>query len=395
MRILLLTLVFFCIAPQARTQTIRISVFNDREINSLTVSIKEGRYLLKRGNEVMGEYKKGSIFFITRFGNVIEVRDKHNFIGNFQTVEFSNSQNDGILDIKPVNPVGESREYDDNLIISCLNNKLLLINRLDLEKYIAAVIEAEGGNHAPLEYYKAQAVLIRTFTIKNLYKHAEEGFDLCDGVHCQAYKSRCSQNPEILNATESTAGKVLLDSEQILIMSPFHSNCGGKTSPAGIVWQQDLSYLQEVNDPFCVKSAHATWTSTVSKQQWLDFISGYTRSTTDYRRYNFTFDTPLRVKSILINGIELNLRAVREYFNLKSAFFSITDNGETIMFNGRGYGHGVGMCQEGAMEMARVGYCWLDIIHMYFLNVHVADYRDMELNRYKAQLGKVADKSIR
>jgi stage II sporulation protein D len=340
---------------------------------------------LKRGNETMGEYKKGTIFHITRFDNTIEIRDRRNFIGNFQSVEFSCNPNGGILEVKPVNPVGEGREYDDNLKIIISGNKLQMVNKLDLEKYIAAVIEAEGGNHAPLEYYKAQAVLIRTFTIKNLYKHAEEGFDLCDGVHCQAYKGRYSQNPEILEATESTAGKVLLDSDDILIMSPFHSNCGGITSSAGIVWQQDLPYLQSVNDPFCTNSPHATWITSVTRQEWLDFIAGYTKNNLDYKRYNFSYATPMRVKSILINGIELNLRAIREYFNLKSAFFSINDDGETITFNGRGYGHGVGMCQEGAMEMARVGYCWLDIIHFYFRDIKVTDYRDMDMNRYKAQ----------
>ncbi len=366
-------------------QSIRVSILNDKEINSFTVHIKQGRYLLKRGSEIMGEYKKGAIFHVTRFGNSIEVRDKRNFIGNFQMVEFTCPLNDGIVEIKPVNPVSEVKEYDDNLTVTTLNNKLLIINKLDLEKYIAAVLEAEGGNHAPFEYYKAQAVLVRTFTIKNLYKHAEEGFDLCDGVHCQAYKGRNSQNPEILKATLSSAGKVLLDQEGILIMSPFHSNCGGMTAPAGVVWQQDLEYLKSVNDPFCTASSQALWSVSVDKKEWLKFITSYTKNNIDYQRYNFTFDTPMRSRSILINGIELNLRAVREYFNLKSAYFSIKDDGQTVVFNGRGYGHGVGMCQQGAMEMARVGYSWLDILHFYFHNVTIADYREMELNRYKAE----------
>jgi stage II sporulation protein D len=384
MRLQLITILLCVNALVTNAQSIKIAIFNDKEINSLTVNVKQGRYLLKRGDEVMGEYKKGEIFHITRFNNTIEVRDKHNFIGNFQTVEFNCTLDDGILDIKPVSPLAEEREYDDNLVITISNSRLKLINRLDMEKYIASVIEAEGGNHAPAEYYKAQAVLIRTFTIKNLFKHAEEGFDLCDGVHCQAYKGRCSQNPEILMATQSTAGKVLLDQEDILIMSPFHSNCGGITSPAGAVWQEDLSYLRSVNDPFCTKSTQALWTVTVSRSEWLSFISSYTNNNINYQRYNFSFNTPSRSKSILINGIELNLRTVRERFNLRSTLFSISDEGESIVFNGRGYGHGVGMCQEGAMEMARVGYSWLDILHFYFYDVKLADYREMDLHRYKA-----------
>ncbi len=378
-------LLFFFIPLLLTAQSIKVSIFNSREINSFTVSIKQGKYILKRGSETLGEYKKGTIFYISRFGNTLEVRDRRNFIGNFQTVEILNTDNEGILDVKPVNPLLAGNEYDDNLIVFCENNKMRIINRLDMEKYIAAVIEAEGGNNAPTEYYKAQAVLIRTFTIKNLYKHAEEGFDLCDDVHCQAYNSRCSQHPEIIEATRTTTGKVLCDQSDILIMSPFHSNCGGMTSSAGMVWQKDLPYMVSVRDPFCLNSPHATWNYSVSREAWDTFITGYTKNNIDYQRYNFSFNCPTRTKLILIHGIELNLRTVREYFGLKSAFFSIIDKGDSLVFNGRGYGHGVGMCQEGAMEMARVGYNWLDIVHFYFHDIKVVDYREMDLHRFKPE----------
>ncbi len=382
--------IFFLFFPMSIfAQSIKVSVFNSKEINSFTISIKQGKYRLKRGNETLGEYKKGTIFYVSRFGNTLEVRDKRNFIGNFTTAEFINTDNEGILNIKPVNPLTEGKEYDDNLIVFCENNRIRIINKLDMEKYIAAVIEAEGGNHAPLEYYKAQAVLIRTFTIKNLLKHAEEGFDLCDEVHCQAYKGRCSQHLEIILATNSTAGKVLTDESDILIMSPFHSNCGGMTSSAGVVWQKDLPYLQSIKDPFCTQSPAATWTYSISRKQWDSFISMYTKSNIDYRRYDFSFNAPKRTKFIVIHGIELNVRTIREHFGLKSAYFSIVNKGDSLIFEGKGYGHGVGMCQEGAMEMARVGYSWLDIIHFYFHNIKVVDYREMELHRFKPQKGAV------
>ena len=208
--------------------------------------------------------------------------------------------NDGVLNIKSVNPIMESTEYDDDLSVKVEDNRMQLINKLDMEKYIAAVIEAEGGNGANRQYYMAQAVLIRTFTIKNLYKHAEDGFNLCDEVHCQAYKHRCTQNPEILEATRATAGSVLVDKDEVLIMSPFHSNCGGKTCPAGMVWQRDLPYLQSVDDPFCINQTNALWTIRVPRQEWLSFISEYTGSSIDYSRYNFSFPLPPRTKLVSI-----------------------------------------------------------------------------------------------
>jgi len=366
-------------------QNIRVSVFNSREIQSFTVNIKQGRYLLKKGNEVMGEYKKGSTFSVILFGDIIEVRDKRDFIGNFQTVEFESTDNEGIISVNPVKPAINARDFDDHLFVSIKDKKMLIVNRLDLEKYIAAVMEAEGGNNAPSEYYKAQAVLIRTFTIKNLYKHAEEGFNLCDEVHCQAYRHRCSQHPAIIDAALFTEGKVLTDKEQILIMSPFHSNCGGNTSASGTVWQKDLPYLIPVIDPFCTASVHASWSYAITKDQWNRFLKSYMKSDIDYKLYDFSFNLPRRARFIAIHGVDLNLRTVREYFGLKSAYFSIVDTGDSLYFKGRGYGHGVGMCQEGAMEMARVGYSWQDIVHFYFRDVEVTDYREMELQRYKPE----------
>jgi stage II sporulation protein D len=385
-KVLLFVILQIILSFALPAQSIKISVFNSTEINSLTVNVIQGKYILKRTNEVLGEYKKGSIFYLRRFGNTFEVRDKHNFVGNFNELEISNISGDGIIKVNPLNEETEGREYDGDLIVKAKENRLLLINKLDMEKYIAAVIEAESGNSAGIEFYKAQAVLVRTFTIKNLYKHAEEGFDLCDAVHCQAYKRRCSQHPEILAATQGTAGIVLTDQEGILIMSPFHSNCGGTTSVSGMVWQKDLPYLKPVSDPFCSAGHYSNWTASVSKEDWLHFIDGYTQNNIDYRNYNFSFGSPQRTKIVQIHGIELSMRAVREYFNLKSAFFSINDDGTTITFIGKGYGHGVGMCQEGAMEMARVGYSWLDIIHFYFQDIVVADYRQMELHRFKPEL---------
>jgi stage II sporulation protein D len=382
MRVSLFILFTFLQVYFVKAQNIKVSIFNDKLINSLTLDIKQGNYVLKSGSETLGEYKRGNIFFITRFGDQIQIRDKHSFIGSFNNFEFKNTNKDGILTIKSVNPMLDVKEYDDDIIFRCKPERILIINNLDMEKYIAAVIEAEGGNNAPAEYYKAQAVLIRTFTIKNMFKHAEEGFNLCDVVHCQAYNSRSSQHPEILKATLSTAGLVLIDKDSVLVMSSFHSNCGGETSEAGMVWQQGLPYLQPIIDPFCLQSPHANWKTSIPREQWVSYLNSLKLGRPFYADGNFTYKLIHRSKSVNVDGIDLNLRNIREAFNLKSTFFSINDRGNEIEFSGRGYGHGVGMCQEGAMEMAKVGYTWLDIIHFYYLHVELADYRDMELNRY-------------
>jgi stage II sporulation protein D len=375
-----LFILFINILPLfAFAQTMQISIFNNTEIKAYTVSIQQGRYLLECNGEKYGEYKKNSIFFISRKDDKIEIRDKNSLIGIFNLVNLIPDDKECIITAKGVNPATVSQSYDDALQFKIIDNKFKAINNVDLEKYIAGVIEAEGGIDAPLEYYKAQAVLIRTYTIKNIYKHAEEGFNLCDQVHCQAYLGRSSRNLQIYEATRKTAGLVLIDADSVLVMSPFHSSCGGQTSSAGIYWQSDLPYLKSIKDPFCPSLRNSTWEQRIPMSEWKLFLtsSGISRPES-YYEYN-----AVKREQYFINGSnKVTFRQIREKFGLKSSYFSIVQIGGEIIFRGKGYGHGIGMCQIGAMEMAKVGYSFVDIVHFYFQNVQMCDYREMELHRY-------------
>jgi stage II sporulation protein D len=355
----------------------QIAVNYNIDIQTYTTSIRDGKYYLECDGEKYGEYKKNNIFLISKKRDKIEIRDKRNLIGTFKQVSIKPAKKEGIITLKGILPSTSSHEYDDALTFRVIDNKLRAINMIDLEKYIAGVIEAEGGINASYEYYKAQAVLVRTYTIKNIYKHAEEGFNLCDQVHCQAYHGRNTRNEDIYKATVATAGEVLIDQDSILIMSPFHSNCGGETSAAGLYWQTDLPYLQNVKDPFCREQPNAQWEKSIKKSDWINFLRNMGISKPE----NYmSFEDSGRQKYFIENKI--TLRKIRERFGLKSTLFSISTKGDQVIFHGRGYGHGVGMCQWGAMEMAKVGFTYIDIIHFYFQNVNITDYREMELHRY-------------
>ncbi|MBN1117354.1 MAG: SpoIID/LytB domain-containing protein [Bacteroidales bacterium] len=370
-------ILFFFVSAILSGQTMHISIFNNQDIQSYTVSVRAGKYLLVCDNEKFGEYHTNNIFFISKFNNKVEIRDKNTLIGQFDNVELIPKSKNCIFSAKGIIPSTKLQEYDDGLRLKILDNKFYAINQVDLEKYIAGVIEAEGGINAPLEYYKAQAVLIRTYTIKNIYKHAEEDFNLCDQVHCQAYNGRNARNPEIYEATKATSGQVLIDPDSILVMSPFHSSCGGQTSPAGIYWQTDLLYLQSVHDPFCLEQRNANWEERTELVEWLSFLRNLgVNKPNEYVNYTVSD----RRKFFVDNKV--TFRQIREKFGLKSTFFSIHPEGSQIVFSGKGFGHGIGMCQLGAMEMARVGYTYIDIIHFYFQHVQITDYREMELHRY-------------
>lgn len=363
----------------ANAQTMQFGLFNSKNVNAYTLSIREGNYLLECDGGKYGEYKRNNIFFISRQGNRIEIRDKKNIIGVFREVKLTHLNQNSVFTLRGINPNTKSREYDESIQFKVEDNKLMAINHINLEKYIAGVIEAEGGINAHLEYYKAQALLIRTYTIKNIYKHAEEGFNLCDEVHCQAYHGRSARNPEIYEATKATAGLVLMDSDSVLVMSPFHSSCGGETSAAGIYWQKDLPYLQSVKDPFCVAMRNYNWEKEITIMDWYAFLRSKGISNPD--QYT-TYQHEKRHKYFINNPHQVTFRQIREKFRLRSTLFSISRKGSKIVFTGHGYGHGIGMCQIGAMEMAKAGYTYVDIVHFYFQEVQITDYREMELHRY-------------
>lgn len=378
MRITLFSLLFF-ILNNLTAQTIQVSLFNSRNVNAYTLSVRHGKYLIKGNDEIMGEYKKNSIFFINRIGDKIEIRDKNAQIGVFKEVTISPRDENSVVALRGVNPTTPSREYTDELTFTASGGKLKAINNVDLEKYIAAVIEAEGGAYAPLEYYKAQGILVRTYTIKSIYKHAEEGFNLCDEVHCQAYHGRSAHNPEIYKATKATAGLVLVDiADTVMAMTPFHSSCGGHTSPAGIYWQKDLPYLKGIEDPFCTESRNAYWEKTIPTKEWNQFLRS--KGVSNLSQFQH-FHSEERVQ-YFSQAHNIKMRDIRTAFKLKSTFFNVEPIENGVVIKGKGYGHGIGMCQLGAMEMARVGLTYMDILHFYFQNVLITDYSEMDLTRY-------------
>ncbi len=370
----------FFIFSNGLTQSIKVGLLYDKQPETVVLSVVTGQYKFSGDGEFYSVFQKDQIFYITINNGSILIRDQKKLIGSFKEIEFEGIDKENTFQLKAVTPSSDSHEYDDNLQISLSDNHLLLINKVDMEKYLAGVIEAEGGSDAGIEYYKAQAVLIRTFAINNMFKHATEGFNLCDGVHCQAYKGRSSLNNKIYEAAKETEGQVLVDADSNLIFSPFHSNCGGLTNTAGNVWQSDLPYLKSVKDPFCTDSRNAKWGKEIPFSEWKQFLKekGVEVNSPDECR----FSQNTRKKYYVVKGQDISLRDIRNRWNLKSSFFSVESSNGNILLRGRGYGHGVGLCQEGAIEMAKVGYVYEDILFFYFSNVHLEDYRNLALDKY-------------
>jgi stage II sporulation protein D len=269
----------------------------------------------------------------------------------------------------------EERIYFDNLYIVASSGILRTINNVYIENYIAGVIESEAGSKQNLEYYKVQAIICRTYALSNLRRHQQEGFNLCDQVHCQVYKSKNRFNPEITKATNETKGFVVVDSDINLINASFHSNCGGQTVNAEDAWKYPLPYLRSVCDTFCSAQPHAYWSTVIPKKSWLGYLEkkhNFPVSDSTHLYYALNY-SPIERNNYFspISDSTLMLKTLRNDWQLRSTYFHITPHEDTIHITGSGFGHGVGLCQEGAMKMSECGYSYTEILHYYYTGVHV------------------------
>lgn len=298
-----------------------------------------------------------------------------------------------------------------------------LVNILPLETYLECVVGSEMNPKAPFEFLKAHAVISRSWALgKILGLHSEGGkgkinsptkiiewddtathknFHVCSDDHCQRYQGLQEIPEASLNAIKETNGEVLLSKEGELIDSRFSKCCGGTTELFSTCWQPvDAACLQSFPDPWCDLSAlsHATrgillssilkdydqsaggygfrWEVEISKNEirenlWKHFgreLGEIIKIESIHRGPSGRIDL-LRIhgtKGLLDLGKELRIRRLLSSSHLYSSAFEIEDLGDIIRLKGKGWGHGVGLCQIGAANMAASGYSYKDILSFYY-----------------------------
>ncbi|MEA1873440.1 MAG: SpoIID/LytB domain-containing protein [Bacteroidota bacterium] len=263
-----------------------------------------------------------------------------------------------------------ARAYQGDLQVKHSEHGVLLINSVDLEDYTAGVVEAEGGYSGTLEYYKTQAVICRTYALRNIHRHESEGFQLCDKTHCQVYHGKAG-NALIISASKQTHGQVIVDENFKLINAVYHSNSGGQTANSVDVWTSQLPYLVSVADTFSLAGNHARWHRSITLTEWHIFLENRGVDISRLSDEKMIQRLQKRIAAMNFGHVHIPMREIRKYFGLKSAYFEIEIIGKELVFKGKGYGHGVGLAQEGAMEMARAGFTYDSIIAHYYKNTSI------------------------
>ncbi len=357
-----------------------IKIFSQLKVQSFTFSPEVGIYSVwSNGVEILNTSTIALVKF-TYSNDSIEVKTFENTIGKFKHLKISSNDENRSFRIKLISPDKKLRFYQDNLILDTESGFLKCINEIELDNYIAGVVQAESGKRSYQEFYKVQAILARTFALSHIQKHATEGFSLCDHTHCQVYFGK-SMEFEILKAVLETKNSVVVDDNLNLIEAAFHSNSGGETANSEDVWGSKLSYLRSVKDSFSVRMPNAKWERKMAKEDWLSYLKlkhNYPIQDSSALLLAITFKQDSRKQYLEANNIKVPLKNVRTDLQLKSTFFTIIPVGDSLIFKGRGFGHGVGMCQEGAMRMAKLGYKHQEVINFYYQKTQLIDLRKLD-----------------
>jgi stage II sporulation protein D len=364
-------------------ELVNIRIFSQLKVQAFTVSAEAGTYgIWANGIEITSTLKT-PLIKISYINDSIEVKTFETIIGRYKKIKLASPDFIKSFRLKLILPERKPRFYEDNLTVEVEAGNLKLINEIVLDNYISGVVQAESGKRSYQEFYKVQAILARTFALSHLQKHATEGFSLCDHTHCQAYFGKTTEL-DIMKAVSETKDKVVVDDNLNLIEAAFHSNSGGQTANSEDVWGSKLSYLRSVNDTFSTKMPNAKWERKMAKEDWLSYLKlkhNYPIQDSNARWLAMNFKQDSRKPYLEVNNIRVALKNVRTDLQLKSTFFTIIPQGDTLLFKGRGFGHGVGMCQEGAMRMAKIGYKYPQVINFYYQNIQLIDLH--KLNFFK------------
>lgn len=294
--------------------------------------------------------------------------------------------------------------YDGEFRLKVVEDRLVLNQILPLEEYIAGVVPNEIGNYSPAEALKAQAVAARTHAVNLLLynRHTKDGYDLCSSTHCQVYKGKHLRNDAIEEAVVQTAAEILTIIGRVADAT-YHSSCGGKTDSSQAIWNG--GYLPHLSGSTCIPEADRYDLSTErGVVNWLN-IQPQTQGMSSWERGTLSWERRLSRKALAknlgltrINSIQIIERGrsgrilklkiqgnreiilsgeykIRQAFDgLPSSVFYFYGNAgkstlyppPTIVIKGRGSGHGVGMCQVGALRMARTGHEYTDILQLYY-----------------------------
>ncbi|SHK36023.1 stage II sporulation protein D [Fibrobacter sp. UWB12] len=280
--------------------------------------------------------------------------------------------------------------YEGEFVVTANGNKLNAINVIDIEDYLRGVVPYEIGklDESKFEALKAQAVAARTYAYKHFGSRKTQGFDVYADTRDQVYKGLHSATDITDKAVRETEGVVMTYNGEF-ITAYYHSTCGGETEGVATWGRPDHPYLKNKPDlrpdgtPWCRESNYTEWTREFTENELQDLFQINAKEA-KANVPSFSSIKSMHIQDTLKSGrihtlvIETNngtftakADKIRWLFKrgstiLPSCFFRIHRNGNQWILKGKGFGHGVGLCQMGARARAQAGQSYIQILTHYY-----------------------------
>jgi stage II sporulation protein D len=315
----------------------------------------------------------------------------------------------------------EGKRYRGELVLTPNGSGILVVNRLGVESYLRGVVPLEIGDRKPDEQaaVEAQAVAARSYTYIHMQEAGNRGFDMYGSIQDQAYGGVDAEKPMPDAAVASTRGMVIKYAGRI-INTPYSSTCGGSTAAVSEVWwrQSDQPYLQPVSDRipgtnsfYCDPSPRFKWTTMFDADQLRTTLEKYLGTVTAASEPSVSAANTQRLSLGRITGFRVEGRTASDRVRavsiqtergnyvvrgndvrfvlrtpagslLNSTYFTAQTSSDgtggisSLVISGNGYGHGIGMCQWGAIGRARAGQDYKTILTTYYRGTTVAQVNE-------------------
>ena len=366
--------------------TVKVGILYGANLNSVNVKSMSANHLLIVDTVTIQLNDSNAAFTLLCENDSVYVTIKDSIYYKGKKVQIIGIDNAELELSSP--KIKKAKYYYGNILVTNQSGFLFFVNEINIERYLPGVLEAEVGANRPPEFYKVQAIICRTYVLSHMRRHEMEDFNVCDQVHCQVYMGISKKSTEIIKAVEKTHDIVMVDEDFELITAAFHANCGGQTVNSEDVWNKKLSYLRGVKDTFCLRQTSAVWNKEIGKEKWVSGLKKNCERYTEDRDSLFSTDNYKFLQFSRKRNYDASsdcmipLKDLRTTFNLRSTYFHAYAKNGQIHLAGRGFGHGVGLCQDGAINMAKLGYSYKSILHFYYQNVGIVHLDELDFFRF-------------
>ncbi|MBR3942524.1 MAG: SpoIID/LytB domain-containing protein [Clostridia bacterium] len=404
------------VLAQKVPETVRVGIYFDGSAQeTVTISAEGGVYLQCDGTD-LGWLASATISQTDKNWLISGGAEPVVFWGQKMTVMPSA----GLLKLN-------QKTYRGNIELVPSGNKMTVVNHLNTEEYLCGVVPLEMSTGWPIEALKAQAVCARTFVASNMNKYADKGFDVCNTTMSQVYGGAGVEKADTTRAVQETAGQVIEYNGELIEALYFSTSVNHKTFNSEHVWGGKVPYLVSVPDTYqaVVKPDANAWRATFTRAELQKIANSNNMQigeVVDLKADYFPDGAVRKLTFIGTDGAyDAEKTKARSILGLRSQGFEIqpqyeqgtsvvvlgatgkvqstnpsviSSRGElgtlsyvqsatgvmemnlkstirSVVLNGTGYGHGVGMSQYGAMGMAKSGFTYDQIIKHYYTGVEI------------------------